>query len=600
MLGWVAASAALIVSVLGLLCLRIDLFDDSAMLLGARLVRAGKLPYVDFYTHYGPLGFSVLGRFLSLPVNPGLSVRIAQSSGLIAAALLFAAMERRVRRRATGAGLFVALAAVSAVFQLPAFLGFLFAFAAGGFFLLSRSGRTSRARILLAACAGASLAAAALVRPVFAAYAVAPVLMAAALDRNGRRVAALELAAALLAIAGLWVLLYARIPVATAADAALIAPARLVEAGGRFLRPSFFPAVTMPVGRTIATFLGGAVILATAAAWALGLRSRRARRGFLAVCIAGGLGSLLLVASPKPGRDGTLFSLASLFLVASLALICRTELRESAAASAAAFFGVAAAAFAHYFWQRPDRPHLMPLVALAAVGALLAPAAAPRARAVTVGVFVLAFLSVWEIPWSPFPAMHLANGGVRRILEHARQPGATWKTLWPAGELPLDATAAVGLADRYGGPGSRFVAVGSSQAWSSGNPVLLFLLSSRMPYTRWWAYDPGVQSSPAFQQQMWQEIQRSNSRTAVVWRAEGYLFERGIDLRRRTPFDDAFDRLYPIRGPRFGLYELRLRAGSSPETQTVDVLSSGRRPATERRHRRRRRCRRRNWWSSRS
>jgi hypothetical protein len=400
--GWIAGAAVFLVSVLGLLCLRMDFFDDSAMVLGARLVRAGKLPYLDFYTHYGPLGFSLLGGFLSLRVNPGVAFRVAQSCGLLAAAILLWVLARRFRA-ATGPGFLVALAllALSAVFQLPAFFGFLFAFAAAGLFLLSGTARNRPARSSLVLAAAASLAAAALTRPVFGVYALAPVLVAAVVDEIDRTRHASRRAASLLVGGGLlwtfllWIVLYARIPARIAIDAALIEPAKLVEGGGRFLRPSFFPFVPTGLGRGLATFCGGAVILGASAAWALNLPSRGSRRAMAAVCFAGGVGSVLLALSPAPGRHATLLALAAFLLIAGLTWVCRSDLRGSGAAAAAAFFGVFSAAFGHYFWQRPDRPHLIPLLALSALALLLAGAESrPRGRAAGLAVLILAYVSV--------------------------------------------------------------------------------------------------------------------------------------------------------------------------------------------------------------
>jgi hypothetical protein len=128
-----------------------------------------------------------------------------------------------------------------------------------------------------------------------------------------------------------------------------------------------------------------------------------------------------------------------------------------------------------------------------------------------------------------------------------------------------DAVKAVAFADRLADPGSRFVAVGSTQAWSSGNPAVLFLISSRLPYTQWFQYDPGVQTSAAVQEEMERELEASGSRSAVVWRADRYLFDReSVSRKARSPFDDFFDRLYPVSAAKFGDYEVRVRAPGGP------------------------------------
>jgi hypothetical protein len=66
-------------SALGLLCTRLGVFDDGALMLGARLARMGKLPYLDFHTLYGPLGYTLLGELLGAAKNPGLALRLGQA-----------------------------------------------------------------------------------------------------------------------------------------------------------------------------------------------------------------------------------------------------------------------------------------------------------------------------------------------------------------------------------------------------------------------------------------------------------------------------------------------------------------------------------------
>jgi hypothetical protein len=135
---------------------------------------------------------------------------------------------------------------------------------------------------------------------------------------------------------------------------------------------------------------------------------------------------------------------------------------------------------------------------------------------------------------------------------------------------------AVAYADSRAEPNSRFVAVGSSQAWSSADPILLFVISSRLPYTRWFQYDPGLQSSAAIQREMERELEASGSRSAVVWGADKYLVDWENSSRKaRSPFDDFFDRLYPITAAKFGDYEVRVRA---PDASVVPGPASGRGP----------------------
>jgi hypothetical protein len=212
------------------------------------------------------------------------------------------------------------------------------------------------------------------------------------------------------------------------------------------------------------------------------------------------------------------------------------------------------AAFGHYFWARADSYHLVPLLALALAGALLPLAQLQaRGRLAVLGLFLV----VYVLAVRPFllPGAILLKRGVASSL-----------LPWRCTVFRSDALTAVNFADRQSDSGSRFVAVGSSQAWSSANPIDLFLISSRLPYTRWFAYDPDLQTSPAVQKEMERDLEASGSRAAVVWRAEQYRFEQQrADLTARAPFDDRFDRLYPITAARFGNYEVRFRApGASP------------------------------------
>ena len=92
----------------------------------------------------------------------------------------------------------------------------------------------------------------------------------------------------------------------------------------------------------------------------------------------------------------------------------------------------------------------------------------------------------------------------------------------PAEEFPIDAINAVSLADRYADPASRFVAVASNQGRTEGSALVLFLLSLRLPYAKWYTYNPGLQSSDVVQRMM---IEGSSApeATAVVWQC-GALF----------------------------------------------------------------------------
>jgi hypothetical protein len=89
--------------------------------------------------------------------------------------------------------------------------------------------------------------------------------------------------------------------------------------------------------------------------------------------------------------------------------------------------------------------------------------------------------------------------------------------------------------------------------------VYLFLLSRRLPYTRWFQYDPGVQSSAPVQEEMIRELAQSGSPAAVVWRSEAFAFDPATALAAaRTGFDDVADRAYGRVVARFGNYEVRV------------------------------------------
>jgi hypothetical protein len=264
--------------------------------------------------------------------------------------------------------------------------------------------------------------------------------------------------------------------------------------------------------------------------------------------VAGAILPFGLRFSEEPARLAGFLALALLVLPGLAAFTGRPELQQNALLRASATFGIGAAAFGHYFWARSDVQHLLPFLALALVGgALLMTSLRGLALAVLTGVFLLA--------WVPALNRHLVPAATllkRDVVTHLRP--------WLCTGFPIDVAEAIAFADRLADPGSRFVAVGSTQAWSSGNPVILFLVSTRLPYTRWFPYDPGLQTSPEVQQDMMRELEASGSRTAVVWNAEQFLWA-GEDPRGRprSAFDDFFDRLYPVTAARIGGYEIRLR-----------------------------------------
>jgi len=545
----------LVVSALGLLSFPLGGYDDSILMVGARLVARGKLPYADFYTHYGPLGYTILAALLRLLRHPGLALRIGQIALLTGIAVLlywlFRSLQPRTRFRE-----YVVIPVVLAFSQVtmePAFFGFAFAAAGLALFTLARSASRIFPACLLFATAGAALAAAALVRPGFGIYGFGALLVletAAGRPQFGARLSPLLAIGLLFGGAALTALLmgtllFPKISTALVFNSAVIAPARLMSAGARYLHPIFLRDVwTVPVG--IAT---GGGLLAVTVAWAFAVGRPKLRR-IAAACIAvGGVIPFWLMLSKHPARDAGIVALM-LFALAGLVVFAgRLELKQSALLRASATFGVAAAAFGHYFWARADLPHLLPFLTLALTGGvLLMTSVRPLARVVLAGVFLLAYVPALN-PYF-FPAARLLK---RDIVAHLRP--------WRCTVFMSDAVQAIALADRLADRGSRFVAVGSNQAWSSGNPVVLFLISSRLPYTRWFQYDPGLQTSPAVQQEMMRELESAGSRSAVIWRSGQFLWS-GEDPRNRTrsPFDDFFDRLYPITAGRIGPYEVRIRA----------------------------------------
>ena len=548
-----ATILVVLLSGLGLLCMRLGVYDDSLLLLGARLVGAGKVPYRDFYSHYGPLGYALMSPVLKGIGNPGLALRVAQAVGL-AAIMAFLAFALR-RSGARPAVLAAAALAFSAAFALSSFLGTLLAGAALALYVAGRSRGGGAPSPLALGAAGALLAATAWTRPAFAVYACAAMaaLELACGTRSSRRQIALVLACALVASCGLWLWLFRPLGIWTVVEATLLVPARLMTLGKRTLLPDFasspFP---------LSWIIGGA-IAAAPIVWAWSIPSRRTRF----VCGAAiGLGAVLpTLLGPRTAWLSVALEVLSFGTAAFLAFLLREDLRDSPALRAAAAFGISAAAFGHYFWSRPDAQHLYPLAAFSAASVAFAWSRLGRlGAAAALGILAVLFLGTRPGELG-LPVENLWRGGIARMQENAARPGVGWKTLWPAGEVPGHAVAAVSLADRLAGSDSRFVAFGSDQSWTPGDPVFLFLLSSRLPYTKWFQYDPGLQSSPAIQEEMIREIEASGSRAAVVWQSENYFYDPkpAGSPPGRSLFDAYVDRVYGTVVGRFGSYEVRTR-----------------------------------------
>src|SRR6266545_4419014 len=549
----------LVASGLGLLSSPIGEYDDSILLVGARLVASGKTPYIDFYTHYGPFGYTVLSAVLQIFGHPGLALRIGQIALLggisILMHLLFRSLQPQSRLREHIVPLLVL--AMSRIAMEPAFFGFAFATTGLALFQLARIAVRAFPATLLTVAAGAALAAAALTRPVFRAYSGGAILLlevSAGRPRFGALRSPLFTLALLFGTAAvsallMGVVLYPKISATLAFNATVIVPARLMSSGARYLPPAFLPDAGT-VARGIAT---GAALAATAAAWIFAVPRLKVWRFTAVFIMAGGLLPLLLGPSEHRGRDAGLLALTLFVLAGLVAIASRVELKESAILRASATFGIAAAAFGHYFWARADSPHLLPFLTLALVGAaLLLTSLRALSGVVLFGVFLFVYASTLR-PFF-FPAAKLLEPDIAASL-----------LPWRCSVFTVDARDAIAFADSQADPRSRFVAVGSSQAWSSRNPIVLFLISSRLPYTGWFHYDPGVQTSPSVQKEMERDLEASGSRTAVVWKAGRYLW--GVENpkgKARSPFDDYFDRLYPITAARIGSYEVRVRAPGVP------------------------------------
>ncbi len=540
-----------LLSVLGLLCTRVDFYDDSALLMGGRLMRADWLPYVDFYTHYGPFAYSIQGFFLAAFGNPGLALRIGQASLLLLLTCLAIITARKLGEGAAASwGVFFFLVALSSTSRLAAFYGFGLAVASLLAFSVSHGSGSGRARGTWAAFGGVFLAGAVLARPAFALYAgVALLLVWVAVGDHRDRSVWIGLGTGAATTLLLWITLYRQIPMGKAVEMTLVFPGRLMAGGGRYVEAPFLRAPT-PFA-----FLMGAILVSTTLAWALALGSRRTRTIAAAGVAAGGAAALWLRASVNPGRDVALIAGVVLAFGAAAAFSERARVRDSALVRSAALLGLAAAAFSHYFWARSDEPHLLLFLTLAAgSAAFIADRLRARGRIALLALFLLSFPLWIRNPSENLIPMEALWIDGARMLQRAALPGASLRSIWPAGEVEAMAANAVAVADRGADRGSRFVAVGSSQADTDLNPVIVFLLSSRRPYTKWYAYDPGVQSSPPIQEEMIRELERSGSRTAVVW-----------DVRpragrpTRTAFDEAVNRLYPVRVARFGIYEVRSR-----------------------------------------
>ena len=229
-------------SALGLLSVPVNVYDDSLMLLGARLVAGGKTPYIDFYTHYGPLGYTILAFLVRLFGNPGLALRMGAILLLAGMAILCHALFRSLQPESPLREYPVPflIAAVSAVAIQADFLGFAFATAVVVLFLLARSAPEGLRATALNVAAGAVLGAGVLIRPAFGAYCAGTLLFLETAgrprfggSRNSLAALAVFFGSAACFALFLWACLYRGISLPVAFNATIVTPARLVGAGGR-------------------------------------------------------------------------------------------------------------------------------------------------------------------------------------------------------------------------------------------------------------------------------------------------------------------------------------------------------------------------------
>jgi len=548
--------------VAGLFSRTMDLYDESILVLGARLVRAGQLPYVDFYAHYGPLGFNLMSWFLPVG-NPGLALRLAQSAAVFLVAGVLLGLWRTRRKDALGwtAAALVGLIDLQITTALahPHFFGYALALTAVGLLLGAEGASNPSTARAAEAASGACLGLAALVRPAFGVYAcagMAAFLWAAhAPARAARRLAVLLFSA--LGAAGLtWLLLYRDLPLSDAYVATFVVPTRLTQNSSRFVLPRFGWAGWSP---DAALWLGGlhlAALFALATLGAILSRQRAARWTGLAGTAAAALLVVALGSSQNPSRLSSYGTLL-LFVVAAAAWrLARPPEGAGFYGLGACLCGLMAIAFFHYYLTRADHAHMTPALALStAAGILALPGLSRLGRCLAAVLLVAALRS---------PTLAVERSLLAGIGRAPAVPSVSTSTgfgrRWPASMFPSEAVDAVKEADRAADPASRFVAAASDHSSAEGSAVILFVLSSRLPYTKYYQYDPGVQTSALIQARMEEELERSGSRSAVLWSARSFGGpDPGGGAPPATPLDRRIRELYPVEAARFGGLTLRLR-----------------------------------------
>lgn len=559
---------ALALTAIGLLSLPVGEYDDSILLVGARLTNAGRVPYLDFYSHYGALGFRAIGALMNVVGDPGLTLRIGQIA-LLAVLAIFLNLFFRSLAPGTRSEYLVPVTVLwlGQTAILTAFFGFALAISSLLLYLLAAAAPRRGRRLWLGAASGLLAAGCTLTRPAFGVYLVAGIVLAeVAMRVPAERAAASEkwdvfglfAATGFCGAAVVWWLLFAKVSPALAFEATFVTPARLVAtADSRYLPPVFLAGVgSRDHGLLFAVMTGAAMAATFIPWWTSGIRigpgTQRPRLSIITSIAAGGLLPLLLIGSSRSARDANLLAVLLVCIAAGAVWFNRRGIAQSNVVRAAATFGLCGATFGHYYWARADGVHLIFPLTVGLVGAVLLLGSATRISRIAL---LLPFVVVYLAAVFPFPLP---------AIDGLTKPAFGTLLPWRCAIVPADTRSAVDFADRHADAQSRFVAVGSSQAWSSADPVQLFLLSARLPYTRWFQYDPGIQTSAPVQRQMMSELWTSGSRTAVVWSADRYLF----DLERprigaRSQFDVCFDVLYPIPAAKIGRYEVRLRSAAT-------------------------------------
>ena len=510
--------------VAGLFSRPMDFYDEPILVLGGRLVRAGKLPYVDFYSHYGPLGFNLMSWFLPVG-HPGLALRLAQSAALFLVAGVILLVWRTRREDALGwtAAALVGLTylQITTALALPHFFGYALALTAAGLLLAAEGAANASTARAAEVASGACLGLAALVRPAFGVYACAG--MAAFLwaahppSRAARRLAVL-LVAALGAAGVTWLLLYRDLPLSEAYVATFVVPSRLTLNSSRFVLPRLGWAGWSPEA---ALWLGGlhlAALFALATLGAILSKRRAARWTGLAGAAAAALLVVALGSSQNPSRLSSYATLLLFGLAAAAWRLARPPQGAGFAGRSACLCGLTAVAFFHYYLSRADYSHMTPALALSTAAGVLALPSLSRLGRCLAAVLLVAALR------SPTLAVE------RSLLAGIGRPPAVpslstargFARSWPASMFPAEAVNAVKEADLAADPSSRFVAAASDHASSEGSAIVLFVLSSRLPYTKYYQYDPGVQSSTLIQSRMEDELDHSGSRSAVLWSARSF------------------------------------------------------------------------------